>query len=143
MLFRSASDIHELGHYGVGGGEVGLNAVSDGVAWHVKHWGRLVEKLRDTQELDGSSLLDHTAMVMLFEGGWGFDPESGDALSVHSSENMAVLIAGRAGGLNAIGGQHISRPGGHPAQVVNSALQAVGIDHEMGEVSGTVDELFG
>ncbi len=142
-LFGAASDIHELGHYGVGGGEVGLNAVSDGVAWHVKHWGRLVEKLRDTQELDGSSLLEHTAMVMLFEGGWGYDPESGDALSVHSSENMAVLIAGRAGGLNAMGGQHISRPGGHPAQVINSALRALDIDHEMGEVTGTIDELFG
>jgi hypothetical protein len=142
-LFGAASDIHELGHYGVGGGETGLNAVSDGVAWHVKHWANLVQKLRDTQELDGSSVLDHTAMVLLFEGGWGFDPESGDALSVHSSENMAVLVAGRAGGLNAGGGQHISSPGGHPTQVVNTALQAVGIDHEMGEVSGTIGGLIG
>jgi len=142
-LFGAASDIHELGHYGVGGGETGLNAVSDGVGWHVDHWARLVQKLRDTPELDGSSVLDHTAMVLLFEGGWGYDPESGDALSVHSSENMAVLIAGRAGGLNAGGGQHVSRPGGHPTQVVNTALRAVGLDHEMGEVSGIIDELIG
>lgn len=142
-LFGQPSDIHELGHYGVGGGEVGLNAVSDGVAWHVNHWARLVQKLRDTQELDGSSILDHTAMVLLFEGGWGFDPESGDALSVHSSENMAVLLAGRVGGLNAGGGQHISSPGSHPVQVVNTALSALGINHEMGEVSGTIDGLIG
>ncbi len=141
-LFGAASDIHELGHYGVGGGEVGLNAVSDGVAWHVKHWARLVQKLRDTQELDGSALLDHTALVLVFEGGWGYDPESGDALSVHSSENMAALIAGRPGGLNAAGGQHVSKPGAHPTQVINTALRAIGVDHEMGEVPGVIDELL-
>ncbi len=141
-LFGAPSDIHELGHYGVGGGETGLNAVSDGVAWHVHHWGRLVQKLRDTQELDGSSILDHTAMVLVFEGGHGYDPESGDALSVHSSENMAVLIAGRAGGLNPMGGQHVSRPGGHPTQVVNTALRAVGVEQDLGEVSGVIDELL-
>lgn len=142
-LFGAASDIHELGHYGVGGGEVGLNAVSDGVAWHVGHFGRLIQKLRDTPELDGSSILDHTAAVLVFEGGWGYDPEAGSDLSVHSSENMAVLLAGGAGGLNPGGGQHVSKPGGHPAQVVNTALAALGIDHEMGEVSGVVDELLG
>lgn len=141
-LFGYASDIHQLGHYAAGGGLDGLNAVSDGVAWHVKHWARLVKKLKDTPELDGSSVLDHTALVLLFEGGWGQDPEAGTSSAVHSSENMAALIAGHAGGLNAAGGQHISRPGGHPAQVLNSALRAIGSDHEMGEVSGNIDELF-
>ncbi len=141
-LYGHASDLHELGHFGVGGGMAGLEAVSDGVAWHVNHFGRLVQKLRDTQELDGSSLLDHCALVLVFEGGWGYDPESGEALNVHSSENMAALIAGHVGGLNPGGGQHVSNAGGHPTQVINTALRACGIDHEMGEVSGVVSELL-
>lgn len=141
-LFGAASDIHELGHFGVGGGMTGLEAVSDGVGWHVKHWGRLVQKLRDTPEVDGSSVLDHCALVLMFEGGWGYDPESGEALNVHSSENMAALIAGYAGGLNPNGGQHVTNPGGHPTQVINTALRAAGVDQEMGEVSGVVDALL-
>jgi len=140
-LFGQPSDMHELGHFGVGGGEVGLNAMSDGVAWHVEHFGRLVQKLRDTPDLDGSSVLDNSALVLVFEGGWGYDPESGDALSVHSSENMSALVAGHAGGLNPSGGVHVPHPGGHPTQVINTALRAVGVDHEMGEVSGVVDSL--
>jgi hypothetical protein len=141
-LFGLPSDMHELGHFGVGGGQVGLDAMSDGVAWHVGHFGRLVQKLRDTQELDGSSVLDNSALVLVFEGGWGYDPESGDALSVHSSENMSALVAGHAGGLNPGGGQHVSNPGGHPTQVINTALRAVGVDHEMGEVPGIIDALL-
>lgn len=141
-LFGQPSDLHELGHFGVGGGEVGLNAMSDGVAWHVKHFARLVQKLRDTPELDGSSVLDNSALVLVFEGGWGYDPESGDASSVHSSEHMSALIAGHAGGLNPGGGQHVRNPGGHPTEVINTALRAVGVDHEMGEVTGVIDALL-
>ncbi len=142
-LFDQPSDIHELGHFGVGGGDVGLEAVSDGVGWHVAHFGRLVQKLRDTPDLDGSPLLDRCALLLMFEGGWGFDPESGDALSVHSSENMSALIAGRAGGLNPDGGVHVPNPGGHPTQVINTALRAVGVDEPMGEVDGVIDGLLG
>lgn len=141
-LFGAASDLHELGHFGVGGGQVGLEAVSDGVAWHVKHFSRLVQKLRDTPDVGGTSLLDTSALVLVFEGGWGFDPESGDALNVHSSENMPALIAGHAGGLNPNGGVHLPHDGGHPTQVINTALRAVGVDHEMGEVPGVLDALL-
>lgn len=141
-LLSLPSDMHELGHFGVGGGQVGLDAMSDCVAWHVRHYGRLVEKLRDTTELDGSSVLDNSALLLMFEGGWGFDPESGDELSVHSSENMSALIAGGAGGLNPGGGQHVRMSGSHPTQVINTGLRAVGIDHEMGDVSGVIDALL-
>ncbi|MEX1361610.1 MAG: DUF1552 domain-containing protein [Nannocystaceae bacterium] len=141
-LFGQPSDMHELGHFGVGGGMVGLEAMSDGVGWHVAHFGRLVQKLADTVDLDGSSVLSNSALALVFEGGWGYDPESGDALSVHSSENMSALLAGGAGGLNPSGGVHVSRPGAHPTQVINTALRAVGVDHEMGEVPGVIDELL-
>jgi hypothetical protein len=141
-LYGHASDLHEIGHFGVGGGDAGMQAQADCVAWHVGHFARLVQKLRDTPEVDGSSVLDHSALVLVFEGGWGYDPESGEALNVHSSENMSALIAGRVGGLNPKGGVHVSNAGGHPTQVINTALRAVGVDHEMGEVPGVVDALL-
>ena len=142
-LTGAPADMHGCGHGVAGGGTTGLHAVSDVVAWHVRHFGNLVLKLRDTPDIGGESLLDNTALVLLFEGGWGYDPASGDQLSVHSSENMSALIAGHAGGLNPRGGEHVSHAGGHPTQVINTALRAVGVDHEMGEVAGVVDELLG
>ena len=35
--------------------------------------------LRDTPDGPDSSVLDSTAIVLLFEGGWGYDPLSGDS----------------------------------------------------------------
>ena len=141
QLYGHQTDFHEAGH-GEAGFGAGLERLSDGCAWHVKHYARLVEKLRDTIDFDGSSLLDNSALVLMFEGGHGFDPQTGNEGVPHSTENMAALIAGRAGGLNASGGQHIPAPGAHPVQVVNSAMKAVGVDQDLGEVAGTVPELF-
>ena len=136
------TDMHQLGHFGPHGGN-GDELVADGVSWHVKHWSTLVAKLRDTPDIDGmSTVLDNCALVLAFEGGWGEDPESGKEFSSHSSQNMFALIAGGAGGLNAAGGKHVQNIGGHPTQVINSALRAVGVEQEMGEIAGVVDGLF-
>lgn len=140
-LTGHTNDQHELGHSGTNSDTTPLEAFSDAIAWNVHHWSRLVAKLRDTTDFDGRRMLDNTAMVLLFEGGHGHDPEGGDN-DVHSSENMAVLIAGRAGGLNASGGQHISKPDEHPTRVVTSAMQAVGAGDVLGEVEGVIPELF-
>jgi hypothetical protein len=54
---------------------------------------------------------------------------------------MSVLIGGRAGGLRS--GQHVKATGKHPAQVLISAMKAVGVPGEtLGEVSGAIPELF-
>jgi hypothetical protein len=55
---------------------------------------------------------------------------------------MACLIAGRAGGLKP--GKHVAAPGKHPAQVVLSAMNAVGVGgNALGdEVTGNIPELF-
>jgi hypothetical protein len=82
-------------------------------------------------------------MVLLFEGGWGFDPEQNNQGSAHSSENMAVLVAGKVGGLNASGGRHIRTNEAHPVQCVNTAMQALGVNAELGKVTGGVSELIG
>jgi hypothetical protein len=142
-IFGIPSDLHEMSHYSMGGGEDGANAVADGIAWHLKHFARLTQKLRDTEDIDGSSLLDHTGLVMLFEGGWGYDPEQDAQGSAHSSENMVVVAAGRAGGMHQTGGKHIRAQGAHPVQVVNTVMNAVGVPGTLGEVSGTIPGLIG
>jgi len=128
------TDFHGLTHMGHQEG------VADVVAWHVKQFARLVRKLRDKPEVDGSSLLDHTALVHVFAGGWGYDPEGQGGPGAHSTENMCALIGGRAGGLKP--GQHVSAPGKHPANVVISALDAVGVTGGMGDLTEGLSELF-
>ena len=126
-------DQHELGHAGLGTLEV-----SKVIAWHVDLFASLVAKVRDTPEGAGS-LLDSCAMVLLHEGGHGYDPAGKDNSS-HSTENMACLIAGRAGGLR--GGQHIVATDMHPGNVLNTAMRAVGVDQDLGEVVGVVPGLL-
>lgn len=139
-LIGSPGEIHGYGHNGM------QTEYADAVGWHVKHFARLVAKLRDMHDVDGSTLLDHTAVVLMFEGGHGYDPESGnDGLLAHSTENMVVLIGGHAGGLNQGGGKHIVGTGLHPANVVVSAMVGCGVAQDtetLGEVTGVVPELF-
>jgi len=125
--------VHNLGHVGDDA------SVSKVIGWHVKHFASLVAKLKATAEGTGS-LLDSCALVLLGEGGFGADPESGAATSNHSSENMSALIAGGAGGLKQ--GQHVVATGKHPASVVLTAMEAVGWQGGLGEVSETLPELL-
>ena len=142
-IYAYPTDLHEMSHYSMGGGEAGANAVADGVAWHVKHWAHLMRKLRDTEDFDGTSMLDSTSMILCFEGGLGFDPEQYSTGSAQSTENMVVLIGGKAGGLHTTPGRHIVRQDEHPVKVINTAMKAVGVPQTLGDVGGTFDELFG
>ena len=100
-----------------------------------------MSKLRDTTDFDGKTILDNTAMVLLFEGGLGYDPEQDNQGSPHSTENMGVLVGGLAGGLNAGGGVHIRRQDEHPVRVINTVMNAIGGPDTLGEVSGTITGL--
>jgi len=138
------SDLHEITHGSIGDNEEQMqDALADCAAWHVKHFARLVSKLRDTEDVDGESMLDQTAVVLAFEGGWGFDLESGGDSSPHSTENMVMLVGGRAGGLHTTPGRHIKAQGVHPAAVLNTVLEAVGVDETMGQVTDKIDGLIG
>lgn len=130
-------DIHELGH---SGWRFGTQGMSEVIAWHMRHYAYLVDKLEQTPEGDGT-VLDNCAVLMTHEGGHGYDPASGGENSTHSTENMCMLIAGRAGGLQP--GQHVRTDGLHPANVMNSGLRAVGVEQDLGEVTGVIPELFG
>jgi hypothetical protein len=128
------NDMHGLTH------AANQRGVSDAVAWHVKQLARLTKKLGERTEADGSTLLDHSAAVLIFEGGHGFAGEFNKGDSSHSTENMCVLIAGRAGGLAA--GRHVRAVNKHPANVVLSAMRAVGVRGPLGEVADTIPGLF-
>jgi len=129
-------DMHGCTHNGEG-------VAADAIGWGLSHFARLVAKLRGTTDLDGGSVLDNSALVFAFEGGVGYEPETVLESNSHSTENMSMLVAGGAGGLKR--GHHIAMNNqAHPAQVVLSAMNAVGVETDtFGEVSGVLPELFG
>ncbi|MGN6110873.1 MAG: DUF1552 domain-containing protein [Kofleriaceae bacterium] len=85
--------------------------------WEISMLAYLLDKLEQAKELDGSSILDHTALF--------FSSEIEDGNS-HSHDNMPVLIAGGAGGALATG-QHLRKTGGPAmADLFIALLHAVG-----------------
>ncbi|MBT8470745.1 MAG: DUF1552 domain-containing protein [Deltaproteobacteria bacterium] len=133
-LIGVGSDFHELGH---GAGE--MEDFADAVGWHMRHWTYLIEKLRSTEEM-GGTLLDQTAMVFLFEGGRGYDPEGDRNDSTHSTENMMVLVAGNGSALKL--GEHIVASDRHPAEVTLTAMRSIGVDDNLGELNQPIDSLL-
>ena len=133
-------DVHGCSHFAGGTTDSGSTELMSRhmKEYHVKYYAYLVDKLRD--------MIDTTAVVYLCEGGVGRSMESpgpDQQPKAHSTENMACLIAGRAGGL--AGGIHVRAPEdrNHPANVLIAAMQAVGVaDGTLGEVSGAIPELF-
>lgn len=135
------ADVHEVGHNGDVDNK-GQLAVSLCLKWHVGHYAYLLEKLRSTPEGDGTAL-DHAAVVFLTEGGHGTQLDDGvTPLQTHSVEDMALLVAGRAGGLAP--GRHLATQGAHPVQALLGAMRGAGYAGDsLGEVTGPLDELFG
>jgi hypothetical protein len=97
-----ATDCHALRHGGIPGGPP--QALSLGIAWHVKHYAYLIQKFRDTPEA-GGTMLDNLVMPMLWEGGHGFDLEQCESDSSHSTQNVAVIV-----------GRPCGRPEARPAR---------------------------
>ena len=136
------ADLHECGHNGDENNR-GTLPVSTCLAWHLSHYAYLLDKMKKTTEGAGT-LLDNSAVIFMPEAGHGVQLNDGTSINqTHSVEKMVLLLAGRAGGLAP--GSHLATGGAHhPAQVLLSAMQAVGHTGDtLGEVSGTVPELFG
>ena len=88
---------------------------------------KLVQKLADTPDPSGGTMLDTTVVVMTNSGG----------PSGHGSSNMAMPIAGCPSVLRM--GEHIvASAGAHPTNVFQTAMYALGIEHDLGEVPGLV-----
>jgi hypothetical protein len=129
------TDIHEIGH------SSRSEALVDIVTWHVDQFAMLAERLKSSSE-GGGTMLDRTAALLVFEGGYGFDPETGQDGRVHSTENMVMLSAGGAGGMKR--GEHLDGLEHHPGSVMLSAIRAVGVNTDrFGEVRDTYDPLIG
>ena len=126
-------DLHDTGHHF----SPAEPWMAQGLAWHIRHWAYLLDKMRATPDGDGT-LLDHSVVLFLTEGGFGTDPET-RGRSSHSSENMMVLVAGRAGGLRP--GRHVVAKDRHPGSVLAAAMGAVGVTGGLGEVKDALTDL--
>ena len=135
------ADLHECGHNGDQENR-GQYPVSLCLQWHLSHYAYLLDKMKRTTEGAGT-LLDNSAVIFMPEAGHGVQLNDGVSVDqTHSVEKMVLLVAGRAGGLAP--GRHIAATGQHPGKVLVSAMNAVGhAGTTLGEVSGTVPELFG
>ncbi|MDF2692042.1 MAG: hypothetical protein K0S65_425 [Labilithrix sp.] len=112
------ADVHATGHSGTVD-QIGFNA-----NWHVGRFAKMVKRLADTPE-GGGTLLDSTVVVMVFAEG----------TVSHNSSDMTAFIAGMPSRLRM--GQHIASGGAHPARLMISAMQAMGMTTStLGEVSG-------
>ncbi|MEQ9318686.1 MAG: DUF1552 domain-containing protein [Polyangiaceae bacterium] len=119
---------HELTH-SVAQQELGANGKAkwgEMNAWHCDQIAYLANKLRDTQEED-ETLLDRTAVVLLFEAG---------TTSSHSTTNMVAVVLGRPDALQV--GSHVNASGARPAHVLQTLMSVTGVDQPFGEVPGTV-----
>jgi hypothetical protein len=97
--------------------------------FHVELFAYFVEKLKATQDGDGT-LLDHSAILY------------GGALSdgnQHSNHDLPLLVAGHAGGLR--GGRHVAATSRTPAaNLFLSLLNGVGVPQEsFGDSTGRLD----
>jgi hypothetical protein len=136
------ADLHEVGHNGDADFR-GQLPVSLMLGWHISHYAYLIDKLKATTEGAGTAL-DRCALVFMPEAGHGrhLNSPSDTAPKTHSVEEMAMLLAGRAGGLSP--GRHIPTGGAHPAQLLVSAMQAAGYSGDaLGEVTGNLPDVFG
>ncbi len=141
QLTGQKSDLHELSHGSFGNRTEAsdTDAMAKGINWHMKHWAYLIGKLANTKE-GTTSILDNMAACFVFEGGQGYDTDSGAAMGPHTTEGMAALVSGGVGGLKR--GVHLRAPDVHPARVLLTALRALGSSSTtLGEVSDEVPGL--
>ncbi|MGE0792450.1 MAG: DUF1552 domain-containing protein [Sandaracinaceae bacterium] len=142
--FTGSGMFHQLWNH-IGGlhGDVqhgaSQQALDDANRWFVEQYASLIAGLKAIPEGTGS-ILDRTAAVFSMEGGRGGREADGGGDQNHSTDNMVFLLAGRSGGL--VPGVHIHKPDEHPSKVFNTAMRAVGVNRDLGDIPGVFDELF-
>lgn len=118
---------HNVSHYSPGE-RMEASKVRDKT--HSELLARLIDKLKATEEADGSSLFDHTAMAF-----------GSNISSIHYLTNCPTILTG--GGANLKLGQHLVLPKDTPlCNVWLTMLQGLGINAERhGDSTGVVKEL--
>jgi hypothetical protein len=127
-LFGAPYEMHDVTHNDIPNRQAVWDAIT---SWHAGFFAKLVQKLVDTPEPSGGTMLDTTVVVLTNSGG----------PSGHGSSNMAMPIAGRPSVLRM--GEHIvAQNGAHPCNLFQTAMHAVGVDHDFGELPGLVPSLL-
>ena len=126
-------DLHEVGHNGDPNNR-GQIPSAGLLQWHISHYAYLIDKLRNTPE-GGGNVLDNSVIMFTAEAGHGLQLNDGSSQNqTHSVENMVMLMAGRAGGLDP--GEHVNGNRAHPATVLIQGMQAAGYQgNTLGDVS--------
>jgi len=117
------------------------------INWHVDQWVKLLKRLAEEPAPpphDGDSMLDHAAVVLLFESG---AEKNGSWRKNHTTDNMVALIGGRGGtgDERLTGNVHVDAGNdSHPCTAQMTAMEALGIrQNRFGEVPWeSHDELF-
>jgi hypothetical protein len=119
---------HGLSHHG--GDAAQIEKVIKIDAYHVSLFAYYLDKLRSTEDGDGS-LLDHVAI--LYGGSIGNG-------NMHTHSPLPALVAGGAAG-QLKGGRHIRYPDGTPlANLLVSLMDKVGVEMErVGDSTGRLD----
>lgn len=79
---------HDLSHHR--NNQEWIQKLSDIDLWYAKQFTRFLERLRDTKDVDGKSILDNSMIV------YGSGNADGNA---HSHTNLPIVLAGGGGGL--------------------------------------------
>lgn len=92
---------HDLSHHQ--GNEEKIQKIANIDQWYVKQFARFLQKLRDTKDTDGSSLLQNSMIVY---GGGNADGNR------HTHSNLPIILAGHGGGTLQTGRfvKHNSKP---------------------------------
>jgi hypothetical protein len=101
--------------------------------FHMEQYARLIEKMNQIEQPDGTTLLDNT----LFTYGSGL----GDG-STHQYNDLPIIVAG--GGKRVQSGQHINMPEGTPlANLWLTQARVMGLNMDrFADSSGTIDQLL-
>lgn len=118
------NDMHALSHQGT------QQNLADNANWHAARLAKLVGKLASLSE-GSDTVLDNTFGALLFAEG----------SNAHNSSNMCFVAAGSPSRLKM--GQHIPTGGAHPAQLMVSGMQAVGMNvSKLGQINGPLASIM-
>jgi hypothetical protein len=126
-------NFHDLTHYN--STNTNVDDTNKAVGWVVSKFFRLANALKALPEGTGN-VLDNSALVYHSEGGHGPSiDESGSSPVSHSTENMCILVAGKAGNLKT--GSHVKTNRAHPIAITLAAMKAVGYQgNVIGDITG-------
>jgi Protein of unknown function (DUF1552) len=107
---------HELSHHQ--GDPTKIEKLAQIGTWEIGEFAYLLERLRQTADVDGTSLLDNTFAVFsseISDGDW------------HNHDNLPVVVGGRAGGYIAEPGRFLDTREAPIADLYLAMLESVGV----------------